>query len=71
MAELAAALDIELLAVDEAAYGAPPLDGSAAALAALGPLREGDAVLVKASRVAGLERLALALLDESGGTRPS
>ena len=71
VAELAAALDIELLAVDEAAYGAPPLDGSAAALAALGPLREGDAVLVKASRVAGLERLALALLDESGGTRPS
>jgi UDP-N-acetylmuramoyl-tripeptide--D-alanyl-D-alanine ligase len=35
-----------------------------AAVAALAPrLRAGDAVLVKASRVAGLERVATALLD--------
>ncbi|MCY3925275.1 MAG: UDP-N-acetylmuramoyl-tripeptide--D-alanyl-D-alanine ligase [bacterium] len=64
VADLAAALGIELLAVNETAYGTPPLAGAAEALAALGPLTRGDAVLVKASRVAGLERLALALMDE-------
>jgi UDP-N-acetylmuramoyl-tripeptide--D-alanyl-D-alanine ligase len=32
------------------------------AAAALGPLDDGDAVLVKGSRVAGLERLAARLL---------
>ena len=65
VADLAAALDIELLAVDEAAYGTPPLADTEEALAALGPLSRGDAVLVKGSRVAGLERLALALMEES------
>jgi UDP-N-acetylmuramoyl-tripeptide--D-alanyl-D-alanine ligase len=40
------------------------VDGPDAAAAALTPrLRAGDAVLVKASRVAGLERVAAALLD--------
>ena len=68
-AELAAALGIEVLAVGEAAYGTPPLAGPAEALAALGPLGRGDAVLVKASRVARLERLALALVEESEGAR--
>jgi UDP-N-acetylmuramoyl-tripeptide--D-alanyl-D-alanine ligase len=39
----------------------------AAALALLeGALREGDVVLVKASRAAGLERVALGLLDDAG-----
>lgn len=70
VADLAAALGIELLAVNEAAYGAPPLADAAAALAALGSLNRGDAVLVKGSRVAGLERLALALTGGSGGARP-
>ena len=36
-----------------------------AALTALGDLREGDAVLIKASRAAGLERLAELLLEGS------
>jgi UDP-N-acetylmuramoyl-tripeptide--D-alanyl-D-alanine ligase len=41
-----------------------------AAVQALAPhLRPGDAVLVKASRVVGLERVATALLELSGGTR--
>jgi UDP-N-acetylmuramoyl-tripeptide--D-alanyl-D-alanine ligase len=49
----------------------------AAALAVLrSELRPGDVVLVKASRAAGLERVALALADdvpergEGGGSRP-
>ena len=62
VAALAAELGIELLAVNEAAYGTPPVPDAAAALAALGPLGPGDAVLVKGSRVAGLEALADALL---------
>jgi UDP-N-acetylmuramyl pentapeptide synthase len=33
-------------------------------LAALGPIGDGDAVLVKASRVAGLEKIAEALLRD-------
>ena len=71
VAELAAALGIELLAVNETAYGTPPLADTAEALAALGPLGRGDAILVKGSRVAGLERLALALMEESGGAGPA
>jgi hypothetical protein len=34
------------------------------AVAAIGPFAAGDAVLVKGSRVAGLERVALALAGE-------
>ena len=63
VAALAAELDIELLAVAEAAYGTAPAPDAAAALAALGPLGASDAVLVKGSRVAGLETLAATLLD--------
>ena len=69
-AELADALGIEVLAVAEAGYGAATAADADAALVALGPLSRGDAVLVKGSRVAGLERLALALIEESGGARP-
>ena len=43
-------------------YGVDVVDDIDAAVAALGPLGPGDAVLVKGSRVAGLERLAEALL---------
>lgn len=64
VAALAAELGIELLAVDEAAYGPKPVPDAAAALAALGPLGTGDAVLIKGSRVAGLERLAAALIGQ-------
>jgi UDP-N-acetylmuramoyl-tripeptide--D-alanyl-D-alanine ligase len=62
VAERASELGIRVVAVDTAAYGGVPVDGIDGALAALGPLDAGDAVLVKASRVAGLERLAQRLL---------
>ena len=65
MAELARRLGIRLLAVDTDAYGAgvEVVDGLQGAMAALGELGPDDAVLVKASRVAGLERLAQRLLE--------
>jgi len=60
---LADDLGIDVVAFETAAYAAPAAEGVDGALAALGPLGEGDAVLVKGSRVAGLERVAAALLD--------
>lgn len=67
IASHARALGIEVVAVGTEDYGIEPLDDVDAALDALVRRRvgEGDAVLVKASRVAGLERLAAAL---AGGT---
>jgi UDP-N-acetylmuramoyl-tripeptide--D-alanyl-D-alanine ligase len=62
IAVLAGELGIEVLAVAAPEYGATTVDGVDAARAALGELGGGDAVLVKGSRVAGLERLAEALL---------
>lgn len=65
IAEVADSLGIRLLAFGAADYG-PGVEQVAdvsAALAALGDLTAADAVLVKGSRVAGLERLAAALLD--------
>lgn len=63
MGELADELGIELVTVDCPAYGVgtdvPTVE---AAVEALGPLGAGDAVLVKASRSAGLERVATLLL---------
>jgi UDP-N-acetylmuramoyl-tripeptide--D-alanyl-D-alanine ligase len=59
---LAADLGVEVLAVGTDAYGAPGVPDIEAAAGALGSLGAGDAVLVKASRVAGLERLADRLL---------
>lgn len=56
---------VELLAVGTDLYGITPLADHAAALAALAALGapgDGDAVLVKGSRIAGLERVAEALL---------
>ena len=64
IAEKARAQMITLIVVDEPDYGVEPVagvDGALAALARIGAPRAGDAVLVKASRVAGLERVAQAL----------
>ena len=44
-------------------YGVTPLDDVDQVLVALGPLGSKDAVLVKGSRVAGLERVAERLLS--------
>jgi UDP-N-acetylmuramoyl-tripeptide--D-alanyl-D-alanine ligase len=58
-------LGIEVLAVGTSLYGdVPTVADVDAALDALGELTEADAVLVKGSRVAGLERLAERLLDD-------
>lgn len=62
VAELARSLGVRVIAVGAPEYGTDNVDAIDAALAALGPLGEGDAVLVKGSRMAGLERLAEALL---------
>ena len=62
MAGLADELGIELLAFREPAYGRPVLETFDDVVEALGELGPGVAVLVKASRVAGLERLAERLL---------
>jgi UDP-N-acetylmuramoyl-tripeptide--D-alanyl-D-alanine ligase len=81
IAEHAATLGVTVLAVDEPRYGAPVVHGIDGALASLvarepalaGPSPTGPtvrvAILVKGSRVAGLERLALALNERLGGTR--
>ncbi len=61
----AAALGIRVVSVAAPAYGLAPedaVDGVEAAVDRLGPLGDGDAVLVKGSRVAALERVATALL---------
>jgi UDP-N-acetylmuramoyl-tripeptide--D-alanyl-D-alanine ligase len=63
---LADELGIDVIAFETVAYGQPAAEGVDGALAALGPLGRGDAVLVKGSRVAGLERVAAALLDATG-----
>jgi UDP-N-acetylmuramoyl-tripeptide--D-alanyl-D-alanine ligase len=59
IASLAADLGIDLVAVGTDLYGIDPV---ADPLAALGALGDGDAVLVKGSRVAGLEAVAAALV---------
>ncbi len=54
IAEHAAALGVTVIAVGTPLYGVAPVDDP---LAALGSIAGGDAVLVKGSRVAGLERV--------------
>jgi UDP-N-acetylmuramoyl-tripeptide--D-alanyl-D-alanine ligase len=61
IAALADELGIELIATGTDLYGVAPTDEP---LAVLGAIGDGDAVLVKASRVAGLDRLATELLAE-------
>jgi UDP-N-acetylmuramoyl-tripeptide--D-alanyl-D-alanine ligase len=58
MAALASALGIRVIAVNAPDYGAELVHDAAGALERLGPIGEGDAVLVKGSRAAGLESLA-------------
>ena len=58
---LAEELQIEVVSVGVPAYGGRVVADLDAAHAALGSLADGTAVLVKASRVAGLERLAARL----------
>ncbi|WP_420453414.1 UDP-N-acetylmuramoyl-tripeptide--D-alanyl-D-alanine ligase [Ilumatobacter sp.] len=60
VARRAEALGVEVLAVGTDLYGVRPSDDPVAALGGLG---EGDVVLVKASRAAGLERVVRALVD--------
>lgn len=62
IAGLAGELGIRLISIAAPEYGAEEVDDIDAALAALGHLREGDAVLVKGSRVAGLEALVKRLI---------
>jgi UDP-N-acetylmuramoyl-tripeptide--D-alanyl-D-alanine ligase len=62
IAALADELGIEVVAVSTDLYGVAPVDGVDAAVAAVGDAGRGTAVLVKGSRVAGLERVAAALL---------
>lgn len=62
MVEYARGHGIELLAYGTDLYGVPPVHDPAGALAAMGSLAGGEAVLVKGSRVVGLERVAAALL---------
>jgi UDP-N-acetylmuramoyl-tripeptide--D-alanyl-D-alanine ligase len=58
-------LGVEVIGVGVPAYGGTTVGGIDEVPAALGPLGDGDAVLLKASRVAGLERL-MALLESTG-----
>ena len=61
--DLARELGIEVIPVATADYGLPPVDNATAAVAALGSLDSDTAVLVKASRAAGLEAVAAALAE--------
>lgn len=65
MTRLAAELGIELIAYRELAYGPAPVATLDEAIDAIGRLGHGDAVLVKGSRVAGLEALADLLVTQS------
>lgn len=56
-------LGIRVIAVAAPAYGGEDVASVEAALALLGELDDGDAVLIKGSRVAALERLAALLLE--------
>jgi UDP-N-acetylmuramoyl-tripeptide--D-alanyl-D-alanine ligase len=69
IAAQAAELDVEVIAVAAPAYGTrgvehvADVDSALSALRARGPLDEQVAILVKGSRIAGLERVAAALCE--------
>jgi len=63
--DLARALKVDrLLTISAPGYGGEDVAGIEDALSALGTVGEGDAVLIKGSRAAGMERLAALLLRE-------
>ena len=62
--ELARELSIEVISVATADYGLTPVADAAAAVAALGAVDSDTAILVKASRAAGLEAVAAALAEQ-------
>jgi UDP-N-acetylmuramoyl-tripeptide--D-alanyl-D-alanine ligase len=68
--DIATRLGVELIVVGTAEYGIAGVAGIDEAMERLGPLGEGDAVLVKASRVAGLEELAARLIEVGQRKRP-
>ena len=63
VAEYARACGVELITTGTTWYGVEPV---ADVIAALGALGDGDAVLVKGSRVAGLEQVAARLIESAG-----
>jgi UDP-N-acetylmuramoyl-tripeptide--D-alanyl-D-alanine ligase len=65
IADYADSLGVDLITVGTAAYGREPVGGIDDAERLLADLSPEDAVLVKASRVAGLERLAERLAESS------
>ena len=58
MGALAAGLGIRVIAVDAPEYGGELVAGAGDVVGHLGRIGEGDAVLVKGSRAAGLESVA-------------
>jgi hypothetical protein len=60
---LATSLGIDVLAVAAPAYGAAGVDSVDEAIDRIGELGPDDAILVKGSRVAGLDVLAARLLE--------
>ncbi len=64
IADYARAREITVVAVGTDAYGSTPHDDP---VAFVGSLAGGDALLVKASRAAGLERVASAIVEACGG----
>ncbi len=73
---LATDLEVRVVAVAAPEYGpevahVAGLDEALALLLGGGPLGPGDAVLVKGSRIAGLERLAVVLLAPAATPRPT
>ena len=62
--EVAQSLGLECLSVAEPSFGVANVDSIEAAASRLSDLGPGDAVLVKGSRVAGLERLAALLMAD-------
>ena len=67
LGDLAAELGLRVIAVAAPDYGGEQAADADDALRLLGPIGEGDGVLVKGSRAAGLEILAGRL---AGGMRP-
>ena len=65
MAALCAEFNVRLIAFQEPAYGVEPVQDFNGVVAELGELNRFDAILIKGSRVAGLEALAARLLSPS------